>query len=104
MKTILFTLLTLFSTLAFSQALEEAREVSSIVVEFRDVSQEGVVRVKDCDRCSHKMYTFGSSLEVIKNNLPGNIQTLAQEYWDVKLATLFIKPNTNELLRIAYRK
>lgn len=104
MRTILLTILTLFSTLAFSQALEEAREVSSIVVEFRDISQEGAVRVKDCNRCSHKLYTFTSSLEVIKNNQPGNIEILAQEYWDVKLATLFIKPNTNELLRIAYRK
>lgn len=104
MKIIILTALTLLSSLAYTKALEDAHEVVVTQVEFREISQEGVVRIKNCNNCAHSIYVFSSELKVIKNNLPSSIQSLVIDYLDAKISTLFIKPGTNELIRISYRK
>ena len=103
MKSFILIILSLFSVTCISEALEEAREVTLSQVQYREPSQEGVVRIKNCPSCAHELYTFKSNLKVIKNNQPASISNLMTEYWNAKAAVLLIKPGTNELLRLAYR-
>jgi hypothetical protein len=104
MKRLIFTILTLLSPLSFSQALEEAREVKIAQMTYNESSLNGQIRIDECNRCSYKLYTFGSNLVVEKNSQISTVNTLLEEYWDTNIAVIFIKPNTNELTRISYRK
>lgn len=104
MNKIILIVLILLSPFSFSEALEEAREVKITQMTYNEGSQQGQIRISDCNRCSHKLYSFGSNIIIKKNNQISTINSLLGEYWDTNIAVIFIKPNTNELTRISYRK
>lgn len=109
MRTFIFLSTLLFSL--FAQAEQEigdrlntARETMLAKVEFNESSKSGFVRVKDCSKCRFEMYNIIESTKVTRNNATVPIGTLLAEYWNIKMATLLISLNSQELQAIHYYK
>ncbi|WP_396587320.1 hypothetical protein [Bermanella sp. R86510] len=95
-------LLAILLSVISNQSYARALEVKSIVVEYRENSKRGTVRIPNCSGCNHKVYNFDDSIIVRKNRQPSTIKQLANEYWDANFFTVFVKSNTNQITAIDY--
>ncbi len=102
-------LLSLFCILSFSQtslaaqAVDIAREVESIKVEYYDTTSKGVVRVKGCTPCTKKTYTFSRIPSITKNNKKISFKEFMKDYWNATFATLLLDKDTLTVQSIHYQ-
>jgi hypothetical protein len=82
--------------------LEVPLEMNTFQVEYREISKTGIIRVKDCNRCTKEIYEFSENI-IIKRT--GKIITLAEllsEYKKVQYPTIFLDINSDHVVRISY--
>ncbi|EAT11136.1 hypothetical protein HF888_04130 [Bermanella marisrubri] len=99
---ILVIFMLILSSLSAGLANAKSMEIKSIVVEYYESTNSGIIRIPDCKRCDFDFYEFDNTLEVKKDRKKGSIKDLSKEYWKVNFYTVFIKPNSNKVLRIYY--
>lgn len=104
MKNISLVLTVFFSSLSFSavEDLETPLEMNSFLIEFREASKTGVIRVKGCNRCKQEFYEFNEDVVITRQGQIISIDILLNEYWDVKYPTIFLKANGTKATRISY--
>lgn len=105
MKFIIFSLLTLFCSLSFSEymSLEDAYEVDLAQIQYSDISKTGTIRVKSCSGCINKLFNFDENITIEINNQNSTIDVLVKNYSDAILTTIFTYLNSNKITRISLR-
>ena len=92
-----------YSHLGYSaKALDIALEMNSFQVEFYDASQQGKVRVSDCNQCKQKLYTFDQSVRITKSGQDATLKQLLADQWSAKFPTIFLNPKNKQIILIAY--
>lgn len=109
MKLIILTIITVFASISYAEdelgkRLNLARETLLAKVEYSEISSKGIIRVKDCRKCDFDIYNINESTIVTKNNSPVSVEMLVGEYWDVKIATLLVSFDSQNLEAIHYYK
>lgn len=101
---IIFLILTMISNISFAQiiSLEIAVETRGIRVEYSDVSQRGFIYPIKCDSCTKKAYEFKGPIKVKKKNQPISFTAFLSDYSNAKYPTLFLNPETLDVLRVSY--
>ncbi len=97
-----FYILTISQASLGARALDVAREMDSIKVEYYQTSNKGLVRVKGCSQCSKEVYTFTKKPLITRGgeNIP--FEEFMQEYWKAEYLTLLLDIKTLSVLSIHY--
>jgi len=103
MKFIIFSLLTAFCSLSFSEYMsrEDAYEVDLAQIQYSDISKTGTIRVKSCSGCTNKLFNFDDNLTININSKISTIDLLLQNYSDAVMAVIFTELNSNKITRIS---
>ena len=97
---ILFALLPLPSVAV--TALDLALETGGIKVKYSDLSKKGVVYAYKCGQCTQKFYEFSGPIKVTKQNKNMPFSEFMEDYWNAKYPTVFLDPDTLNVLHISY--
>ncbi len=85
-----------------AQALDVAREMDSIKVEYYQTSNKGLVRVKGCNQCSKEVYTFTQKPLITRSGQTIPFEEFMQEYWKAEYPTILLDIKTRSVISIHY--
>ncbi|MFY0700779.1 MAG: hypothetical protein JXR04_08150 [Bermanella sp.] len=103
MKNFILSSLLFIPCLAFGVTdLEVPLEMNAFQLEFSDISKTGIIRVKECNRCTKDIYSFTESIKIKRSGKVITLEVLLGEYSKVKYPTIFLDINSNNVVKISY--